>query len=318
MIQRLAPFTALALLFSGCTTDASEDPVTGAALEIEQSATAVTGTYARAGSLIEFAARTVDDQVAVHLDVNGLAFDVTLDQLSGTLRHDGHSGTIFIEDRDALTAMAGALRDKLSLTPDMPMHEQILVRAVSFLSEAPPGYTLSPREHAAPIEDVISDGQGDGTKVPRAGTRIYEDLADGGEAFLGMADGHGNVISDPDKVAALEVNQACYQSGEDGILYLTSATSVPKTTTWYRWAEHDCGSHCYAGKSVLAGPGSYKCKGECGPGCYGSGVYSYDCMDHDQCCREGYSCFSSSDSSCGDEYKEADDDFWWGRILWLY
>ena len=316
MFQRLAPFTALAFLVTGCTTNASDDPVTEDALEIEQTPTGVTGTYARAGSLIEFSARTVGDQVSAHLDVNGLAFDVTLDHQSRMLRHDGHSGTILVEDREALSAMATALRDKLSLTHDMPMHEQILVRAVSFLSEAPPGYTLSPREHAAPIEDSISEGHG--TKVPRAGTRIYEDLPDGGEAFMGMADGHGNVISDPDEVAALEVNQACYQSGEDGILYLTSYTSVPKTTTWSRWAEHDCGSHCFAGKSVTAGPGSYKCKGECGPGCWGSGVYSYDCLDHDQCCREGYSCYSSSDSSCGDEFKEADDDFWWGRILWLY
>src|SRR5690606_11594136 len=128
----------------------------------------------------------------------------------------------------------------------------------------------------------------------------------------------GDVITDPDEVAALEVNQACQANGEDGILYLTSATKVPKKTTWSRWAEHDCVNHCFAGKSVTAGPGSTSCKGECGPGCYGSGVYSYDCLDHDQCCREGFSCFVGSDKACGDEFWEADDDFWFGRILWLY
>lgn len=316
--MKFSRYTALALFIAGCTTSPTDDSVTDGALELEQAQTMVSGSYARAGSLIEFSAQTVDTKTSVHLDVNGLAFDVAFDASTQALRHDGHSGTILIEDREALSAMSEALRDRLSMGSDMPMQEQMLVRAVSFLSEAPPGYTLSPREltGANVVESVETFA--DGSKIPRAGARLYDERPDGAHVFLGMADGNGNVITDPEQVAALEVNQACYQSGEDGILYLTSATSVSKTTVWSRYQEHDCAGHCYSGWSTSAGPGTYKCKGECGPGCYGTGVYSYDCLDHDVCCREGYSCFSSSDASCGDEYKEADDDFWFGRILWLY
>lgn len=311
--MKLTRYTALALLITGCAVSPPDESIREGALDLEQTQTTVSGSYARAGSLIEFSARTSGATTSVHLDVNGLAFDVTLNAATQTVRHDGRSGAIFIEDREALTAMAEALHDQLSLTRETPMQEQMLVRTVSYLSEVPPGYTLAARELVAP--NVVD---ADREKIPRAGARLWEDQPDGSEAFIGMADGHGNTITDPGEVAELEVNQACQQNGEDGIKYLTSSTKVSKSTTWSRYAEHDCQSHCFGGKYVTAGPGAYKCKGECGPGCYGSGVYSYDCLDHDQCCREGYNCANPSDASCGDEFWEADDDFWNGRILWLY
>lgn len=104
--MKFSRYTALALFIAGCTTSPTDDSVTDGALELEQAQTMVSGSYARAGSLIEFSAQTVDTKTSVHLDVNGLAFDVAFDASTQALRHDGHSGTILIEDREALSAMS--------------------------------------------------------------------------------------------------------------------------------------------------------------------------------------------------------------------
>lgn len=52
--------------------------------------------------------------------------------------------------------------------------------------------------------------------------------------------------------------------------------------------------------------------GECGPGCNGLNIYTYDCGDHDRCGRVHGGSTNPWDSECGDEYFEADDDFIWG------
>jgi hypothetical protein len=99
---------------------------------------------------------------------------------------------------------------------------------------------------------------------------------------------------------------ACQQSNEDGILYFGSCS----TTT--RWLMHDAAGHCMVGESITAGPRSSECMGECGPGCNGLNIYTYDCGDHDRCGRVHGGSTNPWDSECGDEYFEADDDFIWG------
>lgn len=317
MVQRFVLFAAVSLTAAGCLSeDVGDVVVTGAALDVqERSASEMVGSFAYAGSLVEFrGALEGGASATVHLDVNGLAFDIARDDATQMITHDGHNGMITVADREALTAMAAALRDEISLTQEMPRHEELLVRAVSYLAEAPAGYTLARRELRAPVAKVATE------RIIPAGTPITEE-ADETRAIIGYADGQGGVVTDLAELgdlAGVEANQACQQSNEDGILYLTGYSSVSKNTVWSRWQCHDTTSHCMLCYSTSAGPGTSSCKGECGPGCWGVGSYTYDCMDHDQCCREGYSCTDPWNSSCGDEYREADDDVLWARILWLY
>ena len=52
--------------------------------------------------------------------------------------------------------------------------------------------------------------------------------------------------------------------------------------------------------------------GECGSGCDGLNIFTYDCGDHDRCGRVHGGSANPWDAECGDEYWEADDDFLWG------
>lgn len=57
------------------------------------------------------------------------------------------------------------------------------------------------------------------------------------------------------------------------------------------------------------GPCNYGgCIGRCGPGCFGSEVYTLECFNHDLCCRAvggGVHCIDPLDPDCGDEYLAA-------------
>lgn len=97
---------------------------------------------------------------------------------------------------------------------------------------------------------------------------------------------------------------ACQTSDDNGIAYFNcnSASQVEC---------HDA-SHCFACALRPAGRNASECPGECGPGCNGLNIYTWDCLDHDYCCRIHGGCLNPWDSECGDEFREADDDFLWG------
>ncbi len=60
--------------------------------------------------------------------------------------------------------------------------------------------------------------------------------------------------------------------------------------------------------------GDYSCMGRCGVGC-GSYDWTQDCLEHDACSRHYYSTDGIGDHNCGDEYKNAADDYasFWKR-----
>lgn len=105
-------------------------------------------------------------------------------------------------------------------------------------------------------------------------------------------------------------------NGDDGI------TCVTKNTT--RTAYYDRGtSGTLAYKSVVVnsnwgtnvcGGGDYSCMGRCGGGCgWGApSAYTLDCLDHDTCSHDLCSSSGASDTNCGDEYNQAQDDWTWG------
>lgn len=96
----------------------------------------------------------------------------------------------------------------------------------------------------------------------------------------------------------------CQVADDNGIRYFDCGLS-PQVEC------HDA-DHCFTCASRAAGRNSDDCAGECGGGCNGLDVYTWDCLDHDYCCRIHGGCLNPWDAECGDEWWEADDDFIWG------
>lgn len=180
------------------------------------------------------------------------------------------------------TKQAGGLKD-------------LTTRLLMLAAEAPEGVAIGTQVVDRPSERRLEKTLADVQVVADASATKADSCA---------ADVVATTTADSaERVAALA---ACQQANEDGILYFGSCA----TTT--RWLMHDAGSHCMVGESINAGPRSSECMGECGPGCAGLNIYTYDCGDHDRCGRVHGGSTNPWDSECGDEYFEADDDFIWG------
>lgn len=55
--------------------------------------------------------------------------------------------------------------------------------------------------------------------------------------------------------------------------------------------------------------GDYACMGQCGRGCTGSTVYTWDCLVHDVCSAAFASQGGLRDPNCGDEFRHAVNDY---------
>lgn len=245
----------------------------------------ITGEYGLAGSLVTYdARRTGADQATVTLIVNGKRLEGTVDFAARSGSWTGHGAILGTDGKTALLgmerALAGAISPKRSR---IGPHETLLYRAVMFFSEAPAGFPLTGGEFAAPTERTA-------IKQPSSGPTS----TDAGEPCLDPITGEVSVL-------------ACQVGGEDGILYMPTGCTGGNALEC-----HDSDSHCYRCTVVAVGK-AVNCKGRCGGGCCvpdGLGIYTYDCLDHDQCCGDHGGCFNPWDGECGDEYGDAFDDFW--------
>ncbi|HET8642854.1 MAG TPA: hypothetical protein VFM37_13020 [Pseudonocardiaceae bacterium] len=265
-------------------------------LQIAQdSADRVTGSFARGASIVSFdGQRTSAVSATASIVVNGKAVTAARDLRSGTASWSGGGAALQPDDRDALVALVKAL-DTHWLEPTRDQqgtlggHRDLVLRMTMLLAEAPLGLALEPQV------------------APRPGERTLEKKVD----LTGASPAEESCLADVVATTAAgsaerrEAIILCQESNEDGIWYFPCNTA-------YRTVCHDADSHCFLCESLLTGTGSSGCMGECGPGCDGLNIYTYDCADHDQCGRVHGGSLNPWDSECGDEYWEADDDFLWG------
>jgi hypothetical protein len=249
-----------------------------------RTADGMTGEYGLAGSLVTYdARRTGPERATVSLTVNGKRLDATVDFAARTGSWTGHGTILGSDGKTALAGMERALTARL--TPgraQLGPHEALLYRAVMLWAEAPAGHVLNADSFSKPAE-----GAGDRDDA-RAGSQP------GGEPCLDPVTGRVSVA-------------ACQQANANGIAYFAAGCSGGSALEC-----HDAESHCWTCTVVSVGKAA-NCKGRCGGGCCipdGLGIYTYDCLDHDECCGDHGGCFNPWDSECGDEYGEADDDFW--------
>lgn len=88
--------------------------------------------------------------------------------------------------------------------------------------------------------------------------------------------------------------------------------------TVQRWNQHDYVSHCMATDDDLSGPYSGGCNGRCGGSCgawgNGYGLYTLDCLDHDEAV-EAHGYFSRY---VQDEFANTYDDAYVADYYWAY
>jgi hypothetical protein len=233
----------------------------------------------------------------VSVTVSGMTLTADRDLATGTATWGAGGQALGPREKLALGALLTATSAWRSsaTSGELGGMKDLTLRLIMLASEAPEGVVIPMQSVNRPSErrlekqagalKVVADSSA--TKADSCAADVVAVTAAGTEA----------------RVQALA---ACQQSNEDGILYFGSCSTIN------RWLMHDAANHCMVGESISAGPASTSCMGECGPGCQGLNIYTYDCGDHDRCGRVHGGSTNPWDSECGDEYFEADDDFLWG------
>lgn len=282
-------------------------PAAGTLRTTEAGPGVVAGTYTAAGSHITFRSSATAASGTARLSVNGKSFRLTRDLAAGLATWTGGGTVLVPTDRQAAVGLVAAIdrqwiraaaADGRSLT----MERDLAARLAFLVAEAPLGTALTDQRVRQPAAGTEAAG-GSGARtvagaLPVADpTRCITETANRVAAQRGVAATDANV--------ALEATAACQVSDDNGIWYFPC-------TTANRTLCHDAGGHCWLCETIHTGPGSSECMGECGPGCNGLNIYTYDCGDHDRCGRAHGGSLNPWDSECGDEYWDADDDFIWG------
>lgn len=277
----------------------------GALKIVERDRDKFEGAFGHAGSLVTFeskfrepveGSRTAykSGAIATRVKVNDIRLDATRNLATGDIMIDGHDRAIFKEEKLALTALAGEL-DRLfrgglaRMTPQ----EQLLYDLVLYRAEAPVGHPL-PKQR---IPDPVIGYEG---KTPPP---TQSALPTAEQCQKAEASGDLTLLS------------ACQRRDNDGIYYNTCQTKK-------RAASYDSRSTCFRKYyGIRSGPCTSSCNGRCGPRCVtgtyppGTGKYTQDCLDHDTCCGRFGDCYRLAEGpDCGDEYREARDDFLRARI----
>jgi len=286
---------------------------------------AVSGAFSRAGSYVEFESeQTSPTETPAAFSVNGKAFSIERDAITGTTVWTGNGTTLVPEDRAVLRGLVDALneswvRPALEADLALPAEQDLLARMAFLLAEAPLGVPMVdsrversverfedvdgapsrpvPSWSAATVADpsLVRSAAG----APPSPSRLAAEkcIADVARSTSGQAD-----LTQLTDAAIIAAAAACQVSDNNGIWYWSCSTLT-------RSLCHDTRGHCYLCESIRSGPSSSECYGECGPGCNGLNIYTYDCGDHDRCARVHGGALNPWDADCGDEYRDAADDF---------
>jgi hypothetical protein len=285
----------------------------------------IDAVFSYGDSLVEFNATLQTPVLAkLRLEVNGLPLDATYDAASRTGSWNGHNGALFAEEREALTALSYELDGEFGGALKLLPHEHLLYRAVMYWAEAPVGLVLGHHEIPAPDErftDSPSTAESDVPAVedclevrasldPELNPEQVPALENINTNTVDQISGEGQDSTD---VGGAALAGSCQRADDDGIVHFTNCSSSAQADLY-----HDAkGSHCFlVQRDRNVGPCTKNCKGRCGPGC-GAGApdggYTRDCAEHDQCCRIHGGCGNPWDGQCGDEFFDADDDYFNSR-----
>jgi hypothetical protein len=270
-------------------------------------------------------AKTIDTNVTT----SGLSVQAKRDLQTQTLTVTTNNHRITAQEKRTLTKLCQEFEHSLgSLGSMLPQKEDLLLRTTCYLAEAPVGYKFEDITLRGPSAVYVQE-------APSAtATEAPAQVAQDDEIeFMNVSYQRGlreNGTDAPttrecDRVQTLERSGklgagdftmfvACQQSGENGIQEIKNCR--PYSLNMY-WDSRGSGAGnrvlCYGYRGTEgAGPCTRLCKGRCGIQCGNSknGFYTRDCAEHDDCVqREDGPGILADDDNCGDEYREARDDF---------
>ncbi len=294
----------IVLVFAGVFTSALEHaavavpevPADSGGLRVDSAGRSEAGTFTRSATVIRYegvAETPVRAAATIRLS-SGKTFTATRDLAEGTATWSGSGAALDPDEHLAFIGLSAAFNEKWvaplkGTTATLPGQRDLVLRLSMLLAEAPVGLKIGTQQVERPVERR-TDQRYLPAGTPKAEACVTDVIA----------------TTDPDTAERSAAVMACQQSNEDGVLYFGSCSTTG------RWICHDSNNHCFLCGSVTSGPGSSDCMGECGPGCNGLNIYTYDCGDHDKCGRDHGGSLNPWDSECGDEYWEADDDFLYG------
>lgn len=223
----------------------------------------------------------------------------------------GSGKRITAEEKRTLSALCLELQCSFGpLGTTMPPEEDLLVRSTCYFAEAPVGYKLADKTVQATraVQDDAPSPVSIGADAQFSNVSHRKDLMDvvadmPTREECTKAETSGDFVS-------VRMQQACQAEGESGIRYLECRY---RSYNLY----YDTVRLCYGFRgNVPTGPCTKRCHGKCGAGCIFTrqGPYTRDCAEHDDCIADhDGSGGNYNDSNCGDEFGDADDDFFQAR-----
>ena len=286
----------------GCATDEPttiEPNDTTTALELTETATGVTGTLGQTSFTSKMASESV---LEITVKVNGMMLTALVDATSGVMEFDGfaldtgENTQMTDEDRASLVELRQALAP---LGEDLPYTLEKARGFIATISEHPTTVDLQALRLTEETRGWTSLCYAKNTYYPAthdcqiAGFNDDRTKLDG--AYLSSTGDLGG----PDGTAfyfPYGGNFTCCSTGITGCG--SYSCSVP-SAGWYSGIEVD---HDTRVENAYG-----NCMGVCGGGCPGSYQFTVDCLNHDQCVRNGHVIASAY---CDDQYTSSMDDWY--------
>ncbi len=265
----------------------------------EHKSDTIAGVLTRGQSRISFSSRRMSPTlIVVHVQIDDVVLDATIDPLQKTAIIDGQDRALSIDQIRAMQAVGNDLEQYLAPDRRVPLeHEDMLYRVLSFYTMVPPGTPLKRLEISS---------------VERTSFAVD------------AADAVGGICGDgPEELSNCNSIFSCLDDNGDGISYLDAACDCAFYHVW-----HDSLGHCFCREthgggcdldSGCLGRGGAGCDGglifglDCNlSGTNGAGTYTIDFLEHDRCCQLHDDEGVCDNVACADEAFDAADDCLFG------
>jgi len=288
----------LALAVAACTESADTKlGTTPDDLVINGTDKGVTGSFGDTTFKSEMA---TDDVLDIQVHINGMVMTSLVDFKTGVIEYDGYTEAsgentqMTDDDRAAMVALEGALA---KVKGDVPMVVEKLRGFVATEAEHPTTVDLQDIRFGAENRSWTSLCYAKNSYYPAS-----HDCDTGG--FWIDATTLDNVwlsstgdLGGPDGVAWYFPSGGSYQACSGSSYCSRYSVSIP-SAGWYTGVEvdHDTNVEYSYGN----------CFGVCGAGCPGTYQFTVDCVNHDQCVRNGH---VTASGYCDDQFSAASDDW---------
>lgn len=289
----------LALALAACTESADTQKPPGATEELVITTTdkGVTGSLGETTFKSEMATADVLD-IEVH--INGMVMTAMVDFKTGVIENDGYTAAtgentqMTDEDRTAMLQLEGALA---KLQGDLPFAMDKLRGFVATEAEHPTTLDLQDIRLIEENRSWTSLCYAKNTYYPASHDcnvgGFYTDATQLDDVYLSSTGDLGG----PDGVAWYFPAAGSYQACSGSLSCSRYSVSIG-AAGWYSGVEvdHDTRVEYSYGN----------CFGACGAGCPGTYQYTVDCVNHDQCVRNGH---ITASGYCDDQFAAASDDW---------